>query len=154
MNRHAGSDSPTSVVAWFYEEPKQAFQSLLALQEVERTRGLRTLGVDDAAVVSEASPGRIRVDRTIEFRDGGEGALSGILPQSILSQPAVGADELPVSEHFSELGFHSNLLREIGENMPHDGAALVVLLEEEWFSELRGVIFEEAYVERWALDVD
>jgi hypothetical protein len=59
-----------------------------------------------------------------------------------------------VAQHFSELGFHANLLREIGENMTRDGAALVVILKEEWVDELRDFLRGEVYMERWALDLE
>jgi uncharacterized membrane protein len=156
MVRNIGSDAATSLVAWFYESPRAAFQSLLALEDVERGRGLRSLGVSDAAVMSGvSSSGRIRVDRSIEFHEEkGTGALNAIFPESILSQPALGADAPSVAEHFSQLGFQSNVLREIGENLPVEGAALVVLLKEGWFDELNDVLSPEANVERWALDTE
>jgi len=59
-----------------------------------------------------------------------------------------------VAKHFSQLGFHANLLREIGENLPSEGAAVVVLLKEEWFDELSSVLSDEVYLERWALDTE
>jgi uncharacterized membrane protein len=154
MVRHIKFDPATSLVAWFYDAQKDAFQALLALQRVEHTRGLRSVGVADAAVMSEASRGRIRVDRTIEFREGSEYALGEIFPPAILTQLATGADAPSVCDHFSQLGFRGNVLREIGENLPRDGAALVVLLKEEWLVELQDILHGEVYMERWALDVE
>jgi uncharacterized membrane protein len=156
MVRNIRSDAATSLVAWFYDSPKDAFQSLLALEDVERRRGLRSLGVSDAAVMSEvATSGRIQVDRTVEFHeDGPTGALNDIFPESILSKQAIGGDAPGVAEHFSQLGFHANVLREIGENLPAEGAALVILLKEEWFEELNDVLTRELYLERWALDTE
>ena len=46
------------------------------------------------------------------------------------------------------------MLREIGENLPLGGAALVVLLKEEWLSELKHVLGNEVYLERWARDLE
>jgi uncharacterized membrane protein len=86
--------------------------------------------------------------------EGATEVLNDIFPESILSQPAVGVDAPGVTEHFSQLGFHSNVLREIGENLPNDGAALVVLLKEKWFDELNDVLSPEADLERWALDTE
>ncbi len=156
MVRYIGSDAATSLAAWFYATPKEAFQSLLALEDVDRRRGLKSLGVSDAAVMSGvAASGRIRVDRSILFHEeGATEVLNDIFPESILSQPAVGVDAPGVTEHFSQLGFHSNVLREIGENLPNDGAALVVLLKEKWFDELNDVLSPKADLERWALDTE
>lgn len=154
MVRHIKFSSATSLVAWFYELQREAFQALLALQRVEHTRGLTSLGVSDAAVMSPTSDGRIRIDRTIEFREGSERALGAIFPPAVLRHVAKGADAPSVCDHFSELGFHSNVLREIGENLPPAGAALVVLLKEEWVDELRDFLHGEVYMERWALDME
>lgn len=151
--RERVADGATSVVAWFYETQKRAFQALLALQRIEQTRGLRSVGVVDATVMSEAADGRVRIDRTVEFREGGEGRLGVVFPPAILAHEAVGRADEDVAEHFSELGFTVNLLREIGENMPHDGAALVLLLREEWFDELKDIVADGADMERWALEV-
>jgi len=156
MVRHIRSDAATSLAVWFYDSPRKAFQSLLALEDVEKSRGLRSLGISDAAVMTEApSSGRIQVDRTVTFdEEGRSGALNDIFPASILDEPAVGTDLPDVAKHFSQLGFHANLLREIGENLPSEGAAVVVLLKEEWFDELSSVLSDEVYLERWALDTE
>lgn len=90
MVRYIGSDAATSLVAWFYATPKEAFRSLLALEDVDRRRGLKSLGVSDAAVMSGvAASGKIRVDRSILFHEeGATEVLNDIFPESILSQPA------------------------------------------------------------------
>lgn len=141
-----------SVVAYFYESDKSAFQALLALQRIERERGLKTVGIVDAAVMSRADERRrLKIDRTIEFREAVEGQLGVIFPPTILARRAVGRDALAVSDHFAGLGFSVNLLKEIGENLPPGGAALVVVIEESWLDELRKVVGAYADVERYTL---
>jgi hypothetical protein len=107
------------------------------------------VGVVDAAVIGEGPDGTLRIDRAIEFREKSDHRLGQIFTPEILSHPSLGRDDVAVAEHFSSLGFRVNLLREIAENIPHDGAALVVLLREEWFQELRALMSDEIDVERW-----
>jgi uncharacterized membrane protein len=149
----AESDGLMSVVVYFYGSDRTAFQALLALQRIEREHGLKTVGVADAAVMSEAEErGKLKIDRTIEFREGTEGQLGIIFAPSVLAQRAVGRGALSVAEHFTTLGFKVNLLKEIGENLPPDGAALVVVVEEPWLDELRKAAGEFADLDRYALD--
>jgi hypothetical protein len=144
--------APLSVVAWFCESQKSAFKALLSLQDMERTCGLQTTEIVDAAVMRE-SDGKVCIDRTIEFREH-EGRLGVIFPASVLEHCAVAPDVHEVAEHFSTLGLRVNLLREIGENLPESGSALVMLLEEGWLGELRDVIGDGVDVERWGIEVD
>jgi hypothetical protein len=140
-------------VALFYGSQKDAFLALLKLQQIEQDRGLQSVGILDASVYSEASRGRLRVDRTIEFREANEQRLSEIMTATVLNRRAIGHDDQIVSEHFSALGFEVNLLRQVGENLPQDGAALVMLLREAWYAELSELISRDVYVERWAPNV-
>ena len=138
------------MVAVFYGSQKSAFLGLLKLQDIEHERRLKSVGILDACVMSEGTPGRLCIDRTIEFREMGEQRLTELFTPAVLLHRASGRNERSVSEHFSTLGFEVNLLREIAENLPRDGAALVVMLREEWFMELRELISPDVSIERWA----
>jgi hypothetical protein len=151
VRRSSELKAPMSVVAWFCGSQKTAFKALLVLQGIERTNGLHSVGIVDAAVMSE-SMGKVRIDRTIEFHEGA-GQLGVIFPPDVLEHVAVAPEANEVAEHFSALGLEVNLLREIGENLTESGSALVLLLKEEWFGELRDIIGDED-VERWSLQVE
>lgn len=147
------ADAMTSIVAMFYESPKSAFRSLLSLREIEQ-HGLQSIAIVDASVVNEAPGGRLHVDRTIEFRAADEQRLGQIFTAEVLGHRAIGVDDALVAGHFSALGFQVNLLREIAENLPSQGAAVVVLVHEGWFDELRDLITAGSEIERWAPDVE
>jgi uncharacterized membrane protein len=80
------------------------------------------------------------------------GLLAIVFPQSILALGAVGAATGAASGHFTDQGFDSNLLQEIGEKLPARGSALVAVTEEMWLEELTDSIKGYAHLSRFTLD--
>jgi uncharacterized membrane protein len=82
------------------------------------------------------------------------GILGAIFPPSILALGAVGAAAGAALAHFTDQGFNNNLLKEIGENLPPGGAALVAVVEEKWLADLSDTLSDYSAMERFAMRPD
>ncbi|HEX5911635.1 MAG TPA: hypothetical protein VFY54_00755, partial [Rubrobacter sp.] len=127
-----------SVVAAYYESPAQA------------QRTLQSLPVNgelvDAAVMVGDEAGRLKLlSERVQ-----DGALEEIFPGSVLNLKATGREADKAQDHFVDHGFHKNLLKEIGENLPPGGAALVTVIEERWLTGFREMVGAPLGFERYA----
>jgi uncharacterized membrane protein len=154
------SPAPISVVAVYYDDSRRAHDTLKVL---ERLRDRGAIEIADAAIMSQPKgSARLQITETAEF--GGRtaaaagaiagGVLGAIFPPSILALGAVGAAAGAALAHFTDQGFDNNLLKEIGENLPPGGAALVAVVEEKWLTELSDTLSDYAALERFAMRPD
>jgi hypothetical protein len=131
-----------SVVAAYYESPAQAQRTLQSLPVNGEL-------VDAAVMVGDES-GRLRLlSERVE-----NGALEEIFPASVLGLRATGREANKARDHFLYHGFPKNLLKEIGENMPPGGAALVTVIEERWLTHFRDLVEAPLGFERYAMESD
>jgi uncharacterized membrane protein len=144
-------DRSISVVAYFYATPADAINVLRRLREAHDLPDVTKADVLSAAVMSASATGALNLDAAIQLGDIAGGDIQTIFPLRILALKAVGSDALKATEHFESLGFNVNLLKEIGENLPAGGAALVLIVAERWTEELRPIVGEHKGVERYAL---
>lgn len=153
----SASPAPVSVVAAYYEIPSEALVALGALRKLERCGAIEIV---DAAVMSRREGGKsLQITETAELSKKklavagavAGGALGIIFPPSILALGAVGAAAGAAIGHFTDQGFDNNLLKEIGENLPPNGAALVAVIEEKWLAELSDTLAGYADLERFAM---
>lgn len=149
-----------SVVAAFYADEHKARKMLSALEKMEGDGAIQLL---DAAVMSKAEDSdKLIIDERAELtkkKGAVRGAVAGgllalIFPPSILALGAVGAATGAAVGHFTDQGFDNNLLREIGENLPADGSALVAVIEETWLEHLGTAIEGYADLSRFTLDAE
>lgn len=154
------SHAPISVVAAYYDDARKAHATLKTL---ERLRDRGAIEIVDAATMSRAEGSeRLQITETAELegsRLAATGAIAGgilgeIFPPSILALGAVGAAAGAAFAHFSDQGFDNNLLKEIGENLPPGGAALVAVVEENWLADLSETLSDYAALERFAMRPD
>lgn len=145
---------PITVVAIYYADREKATRGLRALLDLQ---GRSDIGVLDAALMSQSERGHklkfvegIRVDQYGES----SAVLDLIFPAGVLAINAVGPKAEAAAGHFAEQGFATNLLKEIGENVPPEGAALVAVIEEKWFADLTGAIADSVDLGRFATQVD
>ena len=154
------SPAPISIVAAYYDDPREAHDSLKVLKRL-RDRG--AIEIADAAIMSQPKGSKcLQIAETAEL--GGRtaaaagavagGILGAIFPPSILALGAVGAAAGVALAHFTDQGFDNNLLKEIGENLPPGGAALVAVVEEKWLAELSNTLSDYAAFERFAMRPD
>ena len=131
-----------SVVAAYYESQAHARRTLQSLP--------RNGELVDAALMVGDDAGRLKL------LSGGEseGALEVIFPASILRLRATGREADKALDHFVDQGFNKNLLKEIGENLPPGGAALVTLVEERWLTAFRELVGAPLGFERYAMESD
>jgi hypothetical protein len=133
---------------------------------MERLGGLRADGgieIVDAVLVTwdaraihlsardrlPAGPGGSRLEQ-----EGRSRAFDALFPPAILSLKPVGASADGALSHFLGLGFGVNLLKELGENLPARGSAIVLIMEEHWLRDLVGALGTGSSVSRFAMDPD
>ncbi len=149
-----------SVVAAFYADEAKAKKMLVALQQMEKDGAIEVL--DAAVMIKDEESGKLKITEQAELtkkKGAVGGALAGgllavIFPPSILALGAVGAMAGAAVGHFTDQGFDNNLLREIGENLPAGGSALVAVIEETWLERMNKAIEGYADLTRFALDAD
>lgn len=152
--------APISVITAYYNEPRKAHHTLEVLKHLH-DQG--TFEVVDAAVMCRPrGSDALRICESWEAEEhdcSGEltaagGILGAIFPPAILELGAVGAATHTAASHFSELGFNTNLLKEIGENMPPGGAAAVAVIEEKWLAELTVALANDSGFDRFVMRGD
>ncbi len=152
--------NPISVIAAFYADETRAGDVLAQLKRMENDG---TIDIMDAAVmVRDADGRRVKINETAELtpkKGAGRGAVVGgiigiIFPPSILATAAIGAAAGAALGHFTDQGFHNNLLKEIGENLPPGGSAVLAIVEETWMGNIETAL--EGYVDlaKYALDAE
>ncbi len=156
----SSSAAPISVVAAYYDDPSQASKALDTLRNLRKRRAIEIL---DAAVMSWTKGGdKLEIIETAELSGkklAVAGAIAGgvlgmIFPPSVLALGAIGAAAGAAVAHFTDQGFDNNLLKEIGENLPPGGAALVAVIEENWLAELSDTLADYSDLERFAMRPD
>ena len=152
--------APLSVIAAYYDETSKARGTMRAL---ERLRDRGAIEIVDAAIMSRPNGSDcLQITESAELGGGkmaAAGAIAGgllgvIFPPSILALGAVGAAAGAALAHFTDQGFDNNLLKEIGENLPPGGAALVAVVEEKWLADLSETLSEYSAMERFAMRPD
>ena len=126
LTPHAASEA----LANLQSDRGSAVADALLVTPVERSRRLATSRSDD-------SPG---------------GMLDTLFSEAILSQDAIGLAADDVSGHFENLGLGHNLLRELGENIPPGGAALVAAIVDQVPAAVQGALRESIDLNRFGID--
>jgi len=156
----AQAENAVSVIAAFYRNQDQANLVLETLQQMQKDGAVKLL--DAAVMVRDNESDKIRIKETAEVT-GRKGAVGGavvggiigvIFPPSILATAAIGAAAGAVLGHFTDQGFKNNLLKEIGENLPPGGSAIVAVVEETWFKQLSSALHGYSQIARYAVDAD
>ena len=152
-----GEDPITVVVALYGNE----VDGTLALATLERMEANGTMAIQDAAVlVREESSDRLKIKETAELtpkKGALKGAVAGgiigvIFPPAVLAMGALGAMAGAALGHFTGHGFKNDLLKELGEEIPHGGSCLVVVVEERWEEELTKYVGRSGTVRSYPLD--
>lgn len=127
---------PISVVAAYYEDPVRAHEALATLQSLRKRRAIEIL---DAAVMARVEGSKnLQITETAELSAKKAGLVGAV---------AAGA----AVAHFTDQGFDNNLLKEIGENLPPGGAALVAVIEEKWLAGLSETLSDYSSLSRFAM---
>jgi uncharacterized membrane protein len=154
------NDSAVSVMAAFYSSEHDAHLMLKSLEQMQRDGAVNLL--DAAVMVREGESGKLKIKETAEVtarKGAAAGAVVGgiigiIFPPSILATAAIGAAAGAALGHFTDQGFKNNLLKEIGENLPPGGSAIVAVVEETWFERASAALRGYARIARYAADAD
>jgi uncharacterized membrane protein len=153
-------DGSLTVMAAVYTSEIDATLTLATLKQMDKDGEIE---VHDAAVlVREGLSNKLEIKETAELtpkkgakRGAVAGAIVGIIfPPSILAMGAIGAAAGAALGHFTDQGFDNNLLKEIGENLPPGGSAIVAVVEETWVGKFEAAV--EGYVDltTYALDAE
>jgi uncharacterized membrane protein len=154
------ANNPIGVIAAFYADETKAGDALAQLKQMDKDG---TVDIIDAAVMVRDADGRkVKIKETAELtpkkgakRGAVAGAIVGIIfPPSILAMGAIGAAAGAALGHFTDQGFNNNLLKEIGENLPPGGSAVLAVVEETWMGNIETAL--EGYVDlaKYALDAE
>lgn len=149
--------APVSVIAAYYENPSKASEALETLQRLQKRGAIEVL--DAAVMIRREDSNTLQITETAEWgrkKAAVVGAVAGgvlgvIFPPSILAIGAVGAVAGAALAHFTDQGFDNNLLKEVGENLPPGGAALVAVIEERWLADLSETLADYSDLERFAM---
>jgi uncharacterized membrane protein len=154
------AENPISVIAAFYADETKASDVLAQLKQMDKDG---TIDIMDAAVmVREADGRRVKIKETAELTPK-KGALGGaiaggivgiIFPPSILAMGAIGAAAGAALGHFTDQGFKNNLLKEIGENLPPGGSAIIAVVEETWVGRFETAVKGYVDLATYALDAE
>jgi hypothetical protein len=78
-------------------------------------------------------------------------SLDEVFPPRVLALGSPGAKTDDATAHFLDQGLDVNLVREVGENLPPGGAALVTLIEEGWLRDLSVRLGSYSDLERFVM---
>ena len=154
------TQSAVSVIAAFYSNENDANLVLQSLEQMQKDGAVKLL--DAAVMVRNEETGKLKIKETAEVT-GRKGAVGGavaggiigvIFPPSILATAAIGAAAGAVLGHFTDQGFKNNLLKEVGENLPPGGSAIVAVVEETWFEQLSNALRGYSQIARYAVEAD
>jgi uncharacterized membrane protein len=151
-NRQDTMSAQISVVIAYYRDVQRCATALHSLEMVSGTA--RAI---DAAVLSRGGPtGHLRISERADFHGASDSARSigSVFPPHILELPPVGQTSRKASGFFEDQGLDVNLLKEVGENLPPNGAALVIMVEESWLNDLTGILSGYADLERYVMRPD
>ena len=152
------TDDPITVVVAIYGNN---VDGTLALATLERMEANETIAIQDAAVLVREEPsGRLKIEETaaLTAKKGAlKGAVAGgiigvIFPPAVLAMGAIGAVAGAALGHFRDHGFKSDLLKELGEEIPRGGSCVVVVVEERWKEELTAYVGRSGTVKSYPLD--
>ena len=153
-------DSPLTVMAAVYASEIDADLTLATLKQMDKDGAIE---IHDAAVlVREGLSDKLKIKETAELTPK-KGALGGVLaggilaivfPPSILAMGAIGAAAGAALGHFTDQGFKNNLLKEIGEELPRGGSAIIAVIEERWAEEFAEVVKGYGKVTSYSLDAE
>jgi uncharacterized membrane protein len=154
------AETPISLIAAFYAGENDAKLVLDALKKMHDDGSVKLL--DAAVMVRDEKSDKIKIKETAELtatKGAAAGAAVGgvigiIFPPAILGTAAIGAAAGAALGHFTDQGFNNNLLKEVGENLPPGGSAIVAVVEETWFERLSGALRGYSQISRYAVDAD
>lgn len=142
----------TSIITAFVERQAEA---PAALDRIRDAAIPTRISVVAAAVITlEGTDGALRLHVEADEERAGPNSrkfIDVLFPPSVLSLPAVGRQAAVVADHYGSLGIQANLAREIGENLPPVGAAVVVVVAEEWLMAVDDVLSPHG-VHRYSLE--
>jgi len=147
-------------MAAVYASEIDADLTLATLKQMDKDGAIE---IHDAAVlVREGLSDKLKIKETAELTPK-KGALGGVLaggilaiifPPSILAMGAIGAAAGAALGHFTDQGFKNNLLKEIGEELPRGGSAIIAVIEERWAEEFAEVVKGYGKVTSYSLDAE
>ena len=144
------SNSVHVIVATFQSE--QAASA--AFEELKGQKHLRLIHMEDSAVISKDSSGKIHIKETHDM-GGGKGAGIGTLVGGaigllsgglgVLAAGAAGALVGGIAAKLHDGGFKDAQLQEIGASLPLESSALIAVVEEDELAVVHGNLGEDAY---------
>ena len=99
--------------------------------------------VSAAIVTLEERGGQVHLHLDPHNEDRGPEAqklLDRLFPQEVLAMPAVGRQAGAAGKYYASIGMETNPFKDLGENLSPFGAAVLVVVEEEWITDIAGAL--------------
>ena len=134
-------DPVTSVLTAFVDNESEARKALKSLRPDGGEEGVALVA---AAVITLRGSGdalhlHLELDEANAW-PGGQEMINTLFPPSILALSPVGRQANAASSHYESIGIEGNLLKEIGENLSLESAALLVVVSEQWLKNISAVL--------------
>jgi uncharacterized membrane protein len=104
--------------------------------ELGRLTREHVIEIEDAVVATREADGRVKLHQAVNPAGAGAaggalwGGLIGLIFLAPLLGAAIGAGLGAASGALTDLGIEDNLMRDLGQNLPEGGAALIVLVRQ------------------------
>jgi uncharacterized membrane protein len=134
------ADVPVQVIVAAFNDLNGASQALTSLKEAKKER---LIEIEDAAVLTKDSDGKIRIKETADMR-AGKGATIGAIAGGVvglLAGPvgwaALGGGVIGgLAAKLHDSGFPDDRLRQLAEGLTPDSSALVAVIDHRWVADL------------------
>lgn len=130
----AAGEPGHQLVALAFDDPLKAQEAMLAALRLQRRGRLR---LEDAAIVTRTSGGRVRVAQTKDLTPGSGavsgswwGLVAGLFVGNPLLGAALGAGVGGLFGKLRDLGIDDDQMKELGEQLPEGHAALFLLVAD------------------------
>jgi uncharacterized membrane protein len=134
------SDVPVQVIVAAFNDIDGASKALKTLQEAKREK---TIGIEDAAVITKDASGKVKIKETADMR-AGKGATIGAVAGGVIGLLAgpVGWAALGggvvggLAAKLHDSGFPDARLKQLGEGLTPNSSALVAVIDHRWVAEV------------------
>ena len=134
------ADVPVQVIVAAFNDLNGASQALTSLKEAKKER---LIEIEDAAVLTKDSDGKVRIKETADMR-AGKGATIGAIAGGVvglLAGPvgwaALGGGVIGgLAAKLHDSGFPDDRLRQLAEGLTPDSSALVAVIDHRWVADL------------------
>ncbi len=139
---------PTQIIIAAYTDEQSASQ---ALNDLKRAAKDGLIKIDDAAVLSRDSDGKLHIKETADMSGGKGAAIGGVLGAavSLIAGPvgwlaAGGAIIGGLAARHRDAGFSDDRLKQVGDALVPGSSAIVAVIEHRWVADVERQLAKES----------